>query len=257
MIATLIAALPMLLAFVWMEFRKTQLNRGPLVDLRLFGDKSFTAGLFVTVAFYTGTSAFFLVLSMFLQARPWRFLPGQTANTVLPCSAGLLVAALCSARLVRNFGMLAIQGGAAAMATAIVGLLYLVDARGSNLTPAALLPCMLLYGFGQGAFAPQLNAIVLATASSPRNAGSAVGVMTTLQQLACAGGFGIIGNVFNFALAQSQEPRAFAYAHALRSALSWNIALLLLTMATALFLRPAGGAGVSARAGTEARATPI
>ncbi len=233
MLVSAALSVPLLFAFVRLQRWKMRSGKAPLVDLRLFSEGTFAVGLVVTVVYYLGLSAFFLVLSIFLQ-NGLHFTPTQTATSFTPYAVAFFVASLLSARLFRRIGALTVHAGAATMILGLLMLLHLVDARGESLTAAAMLPAMILYGFGNGCITAQLNGIVLTSAKSD-NAGSAAGILTTLQQLACAGGVGIVGNVFNNALGSS--PTQSAYMHALHSTLSCNIFFLLLTIAATTWLK--------------------
>lgn len=63
----LILAIPVLLAFIAVELRKSKRGAIPLVDLSIFQLPSFRVGMITVTVFYSGMFSFFFILSYFLQ----------------------------------------------------------------------------------------------------------------------------------------------------------------------------------------------
>jgi MFS family permease len=89
-----------------------------------------------------------------------------------------------------------------------------------------LAPVLLIYGTGQGFVMPTLINTILINIEG-HDAGSASGILTTVQQASFATGVALIGTVFFSALGKLGSTAAFI--HALRVAFSVNICLLLVT----------------------------
>jgi MFS family permease len=118
----------------------------------------------------------------------------------------------------------------------VIGLLALVAVVHRRADAAAYILPLFVYGLGQGNLQSPLVNFILADVP-PTDAGSASGVVTTVQQLSFALGVAVIGGVF----AASLGPHAAAarYGEAFVHALAWNIGLLAVTF-TASFALPRG-----------------
>jgi EmrB/QacA subfamily drug resistance transporter len=228
----LAAAPPALLIFVLFERRVQARGGSPLVELRLFRNSAFAVGLLTTLAFCCGLSAFFLTVTLFLQ-RGLGLSPTVASLAFAPFAIGYLTASATALRLGRRLGGGVILVGSAVMAAALVGVIVLVQVRGRELTVLELMPVLLTYGVGQGLTFPTLIATALSRVPAA-DAGSASGVLATVQQVAFSLGVAVIGSVFFAVLGPSGSPKA--HAGALGAALLCNIVLLTLTFALAFRL---------------------
>ena len=61
------ASVPVFALFVWYERVKDRRDGSPLVPLRLFRERGFSAGMAIAVTFFLGIASFGLVLTLFLQ----------------------------------------------------------------------------------------------------------------------------------------------------------------------------------------------
>ena len=112
------------------------------------------------------------------------------------------------------------------MMTGLALLLWLTAWRGGSLSGLELAPVLLIYGTGQGFVMPTLINTILVNIHG-HDAGSAAGVLTTVQQVSFAMGVAVIGTVFFSSLGHLATTAAFVTA--LRTALSVNICLLAVT----------------------------
>jgi EmrB/QacA subfamily drug resistance transporter len=226
-----------LAGFVAYEQRVRARGGSPLVELALFGDRAFAVGLLTTLAFCGGLAAFFLTLTLFLQ-HGLGLGPTEASLAFAPFAVGYLASSAVAVRLGSRLGRGVIHVGTAAMAGALGWLVVLARARGSALGSGELLPVLLAYGAGQGLVFPSLIRTAL-SAVGPADAGSASGVLATVQQVAFALGVAVIGGVFSSALGGGG---ARAHAAALGTALLCNVGLLGLTFGLAFWLpRPSAG----------------
>jgi hypothetical protein len=129
-------------------------------------------------------------------------------------------------RVQPKLGSRIINLGAALMMTGLAALLVLTQWRGAALTGLELAPVLMIYGTGQGFVMPTLISTILINIRG-HDAGSASGVLSTVQQLSFAIGVAAIGTVFFSALGGSTSPEAFI--RALRTAFTVNICLLAIT----------------------------
>ena len=219
------AFIPMLVLFVQYEKRLTAGGGSPLVELDLFHDRSFVIGLFSGMCFFSGAAAFFLISTVFLQ-NGLGYSPKEAGLTFAWFAIAFLGSSLASVRIQPKLGSRIINLGAAMMILGLSSLLYLTALRGADLSGLELAPVLLIYGTGQGFVMPTLISTVLINIKG-HDAGSASGVLSTVQQASFATGVAVIGTVFFSVLGTATSTEAFL--HALRVAFSVNICLLTAT----------------------------
>ncbi len=239
----LAASAPILGFFILFERRVAAAGGSPLLDLGLFHDRVFVAGLFAALAFYGGLSAFFLSITLFVE-NGLGLSPRQTGLTFAPFALGFLVASSLGIKLTRRLGSRSINLGAFLMIVALTGIIVLARTRGTAIVGSELWPLLLLYGTGQGFVMPTLISTILSGIPSYA-AGSASGVLTTVQQIALALGVAIIGTVYFSIVGPDPQPQD--YANAIGVALFFNIGLLGLTFALAFLLPRNAASGSSPR----------
>lgn len=232
-LAMLAAGVVVLAAFVVLQRARTRRDRSPLLDLRLFGNRSFAVGSFLSVVFYMGIPGFFLVFSLFLQDGN-RFGPLAAGLTILPFALGAAVTATpadaIAARLGR--GVIALAAGLLITAmTVMIGTLAVVGPEANGFT---LVPAMLIGGLGFGLFVPTLIDLVLSGVPTQR-AGAASGALTSLQQVGGALGVTLAGLVFTDALTRAGTTDPTAFRTAMTAALVYEVVVF----AVALLLVPA------------------
>ena len=194
-----LAAAPVLLAcFVLHQRRLTRADAGPLLDMALFRERSFSAGLLTQLCFWAGQGSFFVVLALYLQSG--RGLKPLTAGLVFTILAVAYVATSMRApTLTARYGRRTIGVGAVVLATGHAFLLAAVAVVGVGGSVAALVPGLLLVGAGMGLVLAPLASTVLQSLA-PERAGSASGVMTTVQNVGNALGVALTGVIFFGAL---------------------------------------------------------
>jgi MFS family permease len=182
-------------------------------------------GLVSGVCFFSGAAAFFLISTVFIQ-NGLGYSPKEAGLTFTSFAIAFLGSSLASMRIQPKLGSRIINLGAALMITGLALLLWLTAWRGAKLTGLDLAPVLLIYGTGQGFVMPTLINTIL-TNIKGCDAGSASGVLSTVQQLSFATGVAVIGSVFFGALGNLTTVDAFI--RALRIAFSVNICLLIIT----------------------------
>jgi EmrB/QacA subfamily drug resistance transporter len=194
-----LAAAPVLLAgFVLHQRRLTRADAGPLLDMALFRERSFSAGLLTQLCFWAGQGSFFVVLALYLQSG--RGLKPLTAGLVFTILAVAYVATSMRApTLTARYGRRTIGVGAAVLATGQAFLLAAVAVVGVGGSVGALVSGLLLVGAGMGLVLAPLASTVLQSLA-PERAGSASGVMTTVQNVGNALGVALTGVIFFGAL---------------------------------------------------------
>jgi EmrB/QacA subfamily drug resistance transporter len=190
-----LAAAPVILgAFVAHQRRLTRGNGSPLLQLSLFRERSFSAGLLAQLVFWSGQASFFLVLALYLQqGRGLSALAAGGVFTIL--AAAYLAASFGAPALTAKHGRRVLAAGALVLATGhamLLGTVAEIGVRGSVL---ALIPALLLVGAGMGLAIAPLATIIL-TSTKPQDAGAASGALSTMQNVGNALGVALIGVVF-------------------------------------------------------------
>jgi EmrB/QacA subfamily drug resistance transporter len=209
------ASVPVFALFVWYERVKERRDGSPLVPMRLFGERGFSAGMAIAVTFFMGIASFGLVLTLFLQLG-LGFTPLHAGLTFLPFSVGVLISSGAAARLAPRFGRGVTMAGALIIAAGMAGIIATTHHYGPAVTTWELVPSLVGVGLGLGAVIAPLADIVLARV--PRqDAGAASGVFNTGLQLGNSIGIALIGVIFFGIIGSQSGPAASAVAPALRS----------------------------------------
>lgn len=223
------AALLVLAGFV--RFESGLLRRGgsPLLPMTLFRDRSFRIGMMVVAAFFSGNSALYFLLSVFLQNGRGAT-PLESAYSFAPMAVGFFLASLLAPRLRRRWGNRVLLAGAAFM---VVGYATLIAAVGqtTGLGFAETLVPIFIAGAGQGAITSPLLHTVLAGVQ-PQNAGAASGAFSTFMQTSSAVGVALIGTFYQSLMEHSGAGTlAAAHTHTLQWSLVLDIGLALIVFA--------------------------
>ena len=227
------AALPALALVLAWERRLTAKGGEPLVDLSLFRDRAFSAGLllnFVAIFFF---GSFMFVLTLLLQSGLGQS-PLHAGIDNLPLALTFMAFCLLGPRLNARLGARSITlgtslSGVGALIFALLGLRL-----GGHLTGWDTAIATTFIGVGQGMTVPSLMSGVLAHIR-PERAGGAAGILTTTQQFSIASGVAIIGAIFYGALGAAPGRAGFVSS----AVLVFWVDLALLAVAAALtFLLP-------------------
>lgn len=205
--AMLAAAVPVGAAFTVYERRRSAAERFPLVHADLVRQRSFVAGSIAMFVFFCGLPAFFFTLSLYLQLG-YRFSPLVAGLTALPYAAGNIAGSVNSNRLTNRLNVRVLSLGCAIVTVAMVGTWAVVHAVGNGIDAWELTPVLLVGGVGMGFFLPPVANLILSGIHT-KAAGSASGVLSTVQQVGGTVGVALVGVVF-FGLLSSYAPGAAA-----------------------------------------------
>nr|BFD92144.1 MFS transporter [Kitasatospora sp. Xyl93] len=189
------ASVALLAVFAVHQHRATgSATATPLVDTRLFRSRSFSAGLLAQLAFWLGQGSFFLVLALHLQLG--RGLDALGAGLVFTAiGLGYLITSNTTHRVTARLGdRRTIAFGGLLMALGL-GLLALAGYAAADGGVWWLAPGLFVDGLGMGLVIAPVTSVVLAGVE-PRLAGSAAGVVSTVQQVGGALGIALIGLVY-------------------------------------------------------------
>ncbi|WP_037868067.1 MFS transporter [Streptomyces sp. NRRL S-813] len=235
-------ALVVFAALVAYERRKAARDGSPLVELSLFRVKSFAAGIAVQTVFGIALGVFFLVWTLYMQVGlGWS--PLRAGLTGVPFSIAVSVAAGMSVqKLVPRFGRKVLQAGALLMAAGVLLYVWESGRYGQDIAPWQMALPLVVMGVGMGLIVAPLTDAVLSEV--PReHAGSASGLINTVQQMGNALGLGLVSVVFFGEIGDRLTPAQVgpAFIDAFRHALLWVAAVLVVIFALMAVLpkRPA------------------
>ncbi len=171
--------------FVWQQGRSAH----PLVHLALFRERAFSAGLLATQVFWMGQASFFLILALYLQYGRG-LTPLESGTVFMAIGAGYLLTSLRAHVFAARLGRQAVSVGGILMALGLAAMWAAAD-HGT----AWILPGLFVDGLGMGMALAPLAATVLSRVT-PAHAGSAAGVLATVNQTGNALGVALIGILF-------------------------------------------------------------
>ena len=192
----------------------------PLVEPSLFGDRAFVTGILVTICFMAGIPAFFLTFSIALQVGHG-FSALETGLTTMPFAIASAVASFASARVASRLGTKILALGALLLVLGMAGVMLTLQLMPEDSFHGYdFIPALAVSGLGLGCFIAPLINIVL-SGIHDTHAGSASGVLNTVQQLGGALGVAVVGVIFFGVLGghadQVSADRTPAFAQALQS----------------------------------------
>jgi EmrB/QacA subfamily drug resistance transporter len=239
--AMLGASVVVLSVFYVQQNYKSRRNGSPLLEISLFHDRSFTIGVLLMLLFYATLSPLFLSFTYLVQLGFGRS-PLQAALDFSPLAITFAVTSLVASRLTRNGARpVLIAGAVISMIGAVAA--YVVCAFVAFPKPAQLIPALILLGAGEGLFMTPITNAVL-SGIHERHAGSASGVLTTVQRTGNALGIAVLQIPFYIALGHSRAAgasTAAAYIEAFGSVAAW-VAAVLIPVIILVFLLPSGRA---------------
>jgi EmrB/QacA subfamily drug resistance transporter len=191
-------------AFIAYERAKQRRDGAPLVPLKLFKARSFSAALGLMLVTFSFTGMFMLALYLFMQ-EGLGFSPLRNGVTLLAfCIGAFFTASASVIALVPKFGRAVLQVGAIVVALGI-GLFLLVN--NGELSSWGMVPALFIIGLGFGALATPISLFALADVPH-ENAGAASGLVNTQQQLGFTLGIAVVSLAFFAPLAASASSTA-------------------------------------------------
>lgn len=245
MFGMLLASPILLMAFLRYEIRLLARGGSPLVDISLFGDRSFAIGIVMALLFYM-LSSFYLTFSVYLQAG-LGLSPLDAGMHTLPFALGYFLASFASAEVMQRMGPRALTLGFAVQVAAFGAAIPAVLSGATVYLELAIL----IAGLGYGIVVPSLIKAVVGGIDA-RHAGLASGMVMSTLQIGAALGVAMIGGVF-FSVS-GDGPDLATYSNAFAVALGCNVALLIVGGLLSLGLRaesaatlPGAGSAASSR----------
>ncbi len=192
-LAFLGAAVVLLIAFVVLETR----TENPLLPMRVILDRNRGASYLTSVLLGSGLLGMFLFMTYYLQ-QTLHYTALHAGIAYLPFSAGIVVTATFTARLLPRFGPRALMSTGALLATAAMVWLTQLTLTSSYVT--GILPAFLVMSVGMGlVFVPLSNTALTGVAN--HDAGVASALVNTTQQVGGSLGTGLLNTIFTTAVA--------------------------------------------------------
>ena len=201
-VAFAIAAIS-LVAFLLIE--RSRIRRGELVvvDLRLFGIRSFSNGNFAALIVALGEFGLLFAIPLYLQGA-LGLSALQTGAVLIPLAIGTLAAGGATPRLAPRLGQRGVvQLG---LALEVVGIAGLGLALSATSSAWSLIPFLFVYGVGVGFATAQLTGVIL-TEIPVGSSGQGAGIQSTFRQVGSALGIAILGTVLVTTLGSNVSDR--------------------------------------------------
>ncbi|MFG2478238.1 MFS transporter [Streptomyces fagopyri] len=162
----------------------------PLLDMRLFRNRGFSAAVAADLLTVFGMSGLVFFLSQYLQLVQGRG-PFEAGLAELPAAIGAVGAGLVAGSAARRYSVRAVvSGGLAAVGLALAALTVLSQSTGYSLLGTALLAV----GVGAG-FSFTVTADVILSSVPKEQAGAASAVSETAYELGAALGIALLGSI--------------------------------------------------------------
>jgi EmrB/QacA subfamily drug resistance transporter len=188
----ILAGLVILYGFIRWELAVERRGATPLVSMKIFHNKQFTAGLITLIILVLGQSGMIFALPVFLQS-----VKGLDAfNTgvgILPMALAVLFTAPIAGGLTRVIAPKRLIQVGLVIEVIAVGILYSI--LRVDVSTWQLAPGLLIYGIGMGLVMAQITNLTL-SAVDVKIAGEASGLNNTSRQLGATLGLAIIGSIF-------------------------------------------------------------
>ena len=238
---SLALALPVIAATLVWERRLTRAGGDPLLNLALFRDRAFSAGLLLNFASLFFFGSFMFVLTLLLQSG-LGLSPLHAGIVNLPLALTFIAMTLLGPKVAARLGPRSITLGAVAAIAGALVLALTAAHYGGQLTGWETAPGTALIGIGQGLMVPSLMSAVLSHVR-PEQAGAAAGVLTTTQQFSIASGVAVIGAVFYEVIGGGATRASFVTG---LTVVAWVDVALLVLAAALTFLLPKAKAAAGA-----------
>ncbi len=169
------------------------LIKNPMVDPRLFKNRSFTGAAITAFALSSGLYALFLFLTLYLQ-NSLGFSALETGLRLLPLSGMVLFAAPVAGALTGRIGPRPVLFTGMVLLTIAVFLMTRISPQDQQSDWVILLPSFFIAGLGSGIVNPPLSTVAVSTVGAAR-AGMASGVNNVCRQVGIAFGVAFWGAI--------------------------------------------------------------
>lgn len=219
------------------ESAREKAGKVTLVVPTLFTKKAFTGGLAVGMAMFGALMGIGIVFTLFVQLG-LGYSPLKAGLAGIGQAAGMVVGFIASQPLMAKLGgRRVMHAGQALTVAGFAAFVLTLHVAGDSIGIGAMSPALVLLGLGMGlTMAPFFNIVL--SGVEDREAGSAAGALTAVQQLGGAFGIAVVGTTFFHALTvSSARTRIGAFRDATEVTL-WLAVGLVAVSAVLTFLLP-------------------
>lgn len=165
----------------------------PLLARGLLGNRGFTSGLLMGLAYFAVVNGFAYVVSLYLQLH-LHLTPDRAAIGLAPMMVGIMAAAFVARPLIGKYGRALVVAG---LLLTLGGTLLLLGTAASvaTLTAPEMIPALLVLGAGMGTCFSSIYDVAVGDVA-PDHVGGASGSLSAVQQLASAIGSATITSVY-------------------------------------------------------------
>jgi EmrB/QacA subfamily drug resistance transporter len=180
-----VVAVAALAAFIFCERR----NADPMMDLKLFGDRTYSLAIITIFAVLFAAYGMLLVITQYMQ-NVRGFSPTDAGFLLLPYSMSLMVVSLTAGKLVGEIGSrhLILLG----IASQILGFALLI--AGMQTSTLVVIAGLAFVGVGAGLCLTPITSLAMTTVPAER-AGMASGIMSAQRALGSTVGFAVLGSI--------------------------------------------------------------
>ncbi len=203
-LGSLAAGAMLFAAFAWQQRTTTT----PLLEMSLFRNRGFVAGLVVGLIFFGALMGLMLVVGLFVQTG-LGYSPFEASLATAPIALGIVVSSIFARNAVAKLGRRLVFAGIGGVLAGVAILIAILVALPDTSQISALHLTLPLFIIGAGA-GPAFAAVfdVALGDIAPDEAGSASGSVTAVQQLASAAGAAGISTIYLHAVASSGQHQA-------------------------------------------------
>jgi MFS family permease len=189
----LAGSLPVL-ALLWRRLYRQRPGVTPLIEVGLFGRRSYAGGVAFAMVFSAAVGGTFLTINVFMQVG-LGYTPLQAGLASTPWALGAMIGSGLSGALMARLGRRLLHLGLAGMATGLVLLYATLAFAGTSIGASGFVVPLLAFGAGMGAiFSPMMDIILGDVAG--HELGSASSVLSAAQQLGLSIGVAALGTAF-------------------------------------------------------------
>lgn len=215
----LAGGLALLGIFVGYEARRARAAGSPLLVLSLFRIRAFSSGLAAWAIFWIALGGFFFIWTLYMQVGlGWTPLRAGLTATAFGISAAT-GSGLSVQLFVPRFGRRVLTAGALLNAIGFASYIWVATYYGPDIASWQMITPLLVSGFGFGLVVAPMVDLILAGVPV-RDAGSASGLLNTVQQVGMALGIALAGVVFFTQLGHDSDRGASVVTPVLRQQLS-------------------------------------
>jgi EmrB/QacA subfamily drug resistance transporter len=239
---SMVVSLPVLWLFLRWQSTLSAQGGTPLVEPTLLRSRSFLLGISTVFATYASMASFFLVFAVYIQEGEGYDALGSGV-AFLPLGITFFVVSLQGKRIAARLGHYSISAGAVVLAVGEVVLGIVALALGGKVNAWELAGPLAVVGIGMGMVLAPLISRAL-SGVDPNHAGSAAGMLSTMQQVGNSVGVALIGVIF-YGLVDTHAVPGVTYAHAFAGSMIYSLVLAALVGVMAMLLPrpPAAPAG--------------